>query len=114
MFCSNCGKKLGEPNNYCPQCGFKLSSDEKSTLTLVEKSNNSNFPWKENLHFLLLPFTIALALLDILRLVSAVLGIYFGYIEFKKELAGQWTRRRVLICTSFAIHGVYILSILFY
>lgn len=35
VYCSNCGKKLPEGANFCPQCGFKAIMKEETACSTV-------------------------------------------------------------------------------
>jgi uncharacterized membrane protein YvbJ len=113
LYCEKCGKQITEKSNYCSGCGKKLVPGV-STISEAKKSTETNsFKWEENLHLILLPFTIALAVLDVFRLITAGVGIYIAIKEYQKEDSTKWTNRKLWIVISVIIHAIYIPAILF-
>lgn len=114
-YCSKCGKEYKKNDKYCSKCGSEidllLDSDETSTSTNLTRDNKS-FKWEENLHLILIPFTVALAVLDIFRLITAGFGIYSAMRELRNENIEELTTRKVWIYIALVIHAIYIPAII--
>jgi uncharacterized membrane protein YhaH (DUF805 family)/DNA-directed RNA polymerase subunit RPC12/RpoP len=42
MYCIKCGKEIPDDSVFCPECGFKLSTSDKHTLTPPSSRNTTN------------------------------------------------------------------------
>lgn len=114
MFCTNCGFEAANNAKFCSSCGAELSLDKEKKENSLEKLSQGQFSWESNLHLILLPFTIVFAILDVFRLITAGVGIYYGVREYNKEDKTEWSNRKIWIVVSIVIHAIYIPSILFY
>ena len=95
MFCTTCGSKLQDENEYCPECGayneyFKQSTafnDPQQQIQAVMYEQTEKRPKKEKIHksfnkkllFVLIPVAIVL-------IVAIVLSIVLRPVEFKDEI----------------------------
>lgn len=113
MFCSNCGFELPNSANFCSTCGAELSLDKEKKQNSMGRLSQDQISWESNLHLILLPFTVALGILDVVRLMTAGVGIYYGIKEYNKEDKTEWSNRKIWIVVSLVIHAIYIPAILF-
>lgn len=69
-FCSKCGNKIHEDNNYCDKCGFNSNENlnvNKQTFTDISKSNDSKLKSK---------YVIAL-IIAVIIIVIPICGYYY-------------------------------------
>ncbi len=97
MFCTTCGSKLQDENEYCPECGayneyFKQSTafnapQQQIQAAMPEQAKKEKSPKKEKIHK---PFNKKLLLVlipvAIVLIIAIVLSIVLRPVEFKDEI----------------------------
>lgn len=97
MFCTTCGSKLQDANEYCPECGayneyFKQSTafnepQQQIQAAVPEQAKKEKSPKKEKIHK---PFNKKLLLVlipvAIVLIIAIVLSIVLRPVEFKDEI----------------------------